>query len=129
MTERSYIAWVSVAAFLGGALVSLLATVVHQAVWYIGSFPISWGLVLAGAIVICYLVGVRLAMESRWPSLAAALGVIGAAGIGVFESAGGSVLVPGNLWGTIWAIAPSVIAVAVVAWPRFRKPSNDATAP
>ena len=35
---------------------------------------------------------------------------------------GGSVLVTGDLVGTIWAVGPALIAVLVVAWPRLPAP-------
>ena len=35
------------------------------------------------------------------------------------RSVGGSVLVPDNIAGSIWAIAPTLIATIIVAWPKL----------
>ena len=32
---------------------------------------------------------------------------------------GGSVLVAGDVTGTVWAVGPALIAVLVVAWPKL----------
>ena len=57
---------------LGGAVVAVLGTAVQQAVWRIGTaIEIPWGLVLAEALMVAYLIGVRLRFDSRVPVLAA----------------------------------------------------------
>ena len=51
-----------VLALLGGGLVGVLGTVIEQGVLYIGTFPLPWGLVLALALVLSYLLGLRVEM-------------------------------------------------------------------
>jgi hypothetical protein len=34
---------------------------------------------------------------------------------------GGGVIVPGNLYGTVWAAAPSIIFVVLIAFPSPRR--------
>ena len=64
--------------------------------------------------------------EERLIVLSAALGIVGMVFLLSLESTGGSVLVPNNLWGTIWAVAPTLIATIVVAWPKLPQRSRGA---
>ena len=63
------------------------------------------------------LVGLRLLGHSRLPALLAALGAIAVILLFTQQSAGGSVLIPNNLLGQIWLIAPILISAVVIAWP------------
>lgn len=100
-------------AFAVGALVGVVTTFTHR------QMP-PWGL-LAGLLIIgALLVGVRLAADGRLAAAAAALGVVGAVLVLSLQSSGGSVLVANDPLGITWAIAPTAIAVVVVAWPRGR---------
>lgn len=109
------------ASLIGGAVVGLLGTVAQQGVFYLGSFPLPWGLVLAIALVIAYVVGLRLYFESRWPSIVGLVGILVVTLVLLGETAGGSILIPANLWGTIWSGAPGIIGAIVVAWPRLKR--------
>ncbi len=106
---------------LGGLVVGLLGTVIQQGVLTVSGFPIPWGEVLALGLVITYLLGLRLSLESRWPAVAGLVAIIAVIAIAIGETAGGSVLIPANIWGTVWTIAPSLIGVVIVAWPRLRR--------
>jgi N-acetyl-1-D-myo-inositol-2-amino-2-deoxy-alpha-D-glucopyranoside deacetylase len=108
-------------ALFGGLVAGLLGTMIEQANFWIGSFPLPWGLVLALALVIFYVLGLRLANESRWPAIAGLIGILIISFIALIETPGGSVLVPANLNGTIWSAAPGVIGAIVVAWPRLKR--------
>jgi N-acetyl-1-D-myo-inositol-2-amino-2-deoxy-alpha-D-glucopyranoside deacetylase len=57
-------------------------------------------------------------------ALAAAVGVVGVTTLLSQEGPGGSVLVPANMAGFIWAYAPMLVAVVVLAWPRFTSPGR-----
>jgi hypothetical protein len=104
-----------------------LGTVIEQSVLRIGTVELPWGLVLALALVLFYLLGLRLINESRWPSILGLIGVLITSLIVLNETPGGSVLVPANTWGTLWAAAPGIIGAIVVAWPRLkRQPAADA---
>jgi hypothetical protein len=116
-----------VAALVGGLIAGLLGTVIEQSVLRIGTVELPWGLVLALALVLFYLLGLRLINESRWPSVLGLIGVLITSLIVLNETPGGSVLVPANTWGTLWSAAPGVIGAIVVAWPRLkRQPTADA---
>ncbi len=112
---------------LAGAIVGGIGTVAHQ-------FTVTWGvpvpLGLIGSLVgfTALLVGLRLLTESRWPALCAALGAIAMMLVLTQQSPGGSVLIPNNLGGQIWLVAPIVIAAVVVAWPDVRGRRRGAAA-
>jgi len=122
--ERLRPALILAAAFVGGLVAGLLGTVIQQAVWYIGGVPIPWGIVLALGLVTVYLLGLRWVNESRWPATVGLIGVGLAMVIFVGETVGGSILVPSNLLGNIWSIAPALIGIGVVAWPRLQRRSK-----
>ncbi len=124
MMERLRPALILAAALAGGLVAGLLGTVIHQAVWYIGGFPIPWGMVLALALVTAYLLGLRWVNESRWPATLGLIGIGLSMIIFVGETAGGSILVPSNLFGNMWSIAPALIGIGVVAWPRLQRPAK-----
>ena len=115
-----------VASLIGGAVVGLLGTVAQQGVLYLGSFPLPWGLLLAIALVVAYVVGLRLYFESRWPSIVGLVGILVVTLVLLGETAGGSILIPANLWGTIWSGVPGIIGAIVVAWPRLKRRTASA---
>ena len=104
---------------VAGAVIGAIGTVAHQ-------IDVTWGVSIPlGPIgsLLAYtalLVGLRLLASSRWPALFAALGAIGTILLFTQQSAGGSVLIPNNLAGQIWLVAPILIAAVVVAWPDVR---------
>lgn len=125
MSERTRLLWISALSLVGGAVVGLTATFLHQGVYYVGTVPLPWGLVLSLALSAAYLIGLRLRFESRWPVLAAAFAYIVVCGLALLKAPNGSVIVMGNLWGNIWALVPSILAVLIVAWPRIRRSSKS----
>ena len=109
-----------------GLLVGSITTVVHQSVVTIAGVDVPWGLILSLIVVIGFLVGLRMVVQDRLVVLIAALGMVAMVFVYSQQSTGGSVLVPNNLWGTIWAIAPTLIATIVVAWPRLPQRNRGA---
>lgn len=116
----------SILAGLGGALVGVLGTAVQQAVWRIGTaIEIPWGLLLAEAIMVTYLIGIRLRCESRVPVLIAGVALVVVTGLALLPAFNGSVVVPATWMGTVWSLAPGITALAIIAWPRFARRSDQ----
>ena len=90
----------------------------HQASLRIGEVELHWGLALAIFGSAALLLGVRLVTPTRTDCFVVALGMLGAIALLSFPGPGGSVLIPANLAGTIWAFSPTVIAILVLAWPN-----------
>ena len=127
MSERFERILTLIASLIGGGVVGLLGTVAQQGVLYIGTFPLPWGIVLALALVVSFLLGMRLFFDSRWPAILGLIGILLVSLVLMSETAGGSILIPANLWGTIWSAAPGIIGAIIVAWPRLtRRPRADA---
>ncbi|MCD2442676.1 hypothetical protein LQ757_10370 [Agromyces sp. SYSU K20354] len=105
--------------FLIGALYGAVATIGHRATLRIGELAIPWGLVAALVGVTALILGIRLVVPGRATAAAAAAGVVVVIALLTLAGPGGSVLVVGDLSGTIWSIAPALIAVLVVAWPEL----------
>jgi hypothetical protein len=106
-------------ALLVGALVGSVTTVIHQsAITFIG-IDIPWGLVVSLATVTAFLLGLRLVRGERGSAVFGALGVLVSVFVFSQRSGGGSVLVPDNLAGNVWAIAPTLLATLIVAWPKL----------
>lgn len=109
----------SLAVALGiGAIYGAVATVGHRAALRVGDVVIPWGLVAALVGVAALLIGIRLVAD-RWAAAAAAAGVVGVVALLALPGPGGSMLVVGDLVGTIWSVAPALIAVLVIAWPSL----------
>ncbi|KRE21607.1 hypothetical protein [Agromyces sp. Soil535] len=102
-----------------GVIYGAVATVGHRHEIRIGEIVIPWGLVAALAGVLALLLGIRLVAGGRWVAAAAAVGVVGTVALLTLPGPGGSVLVAGDVEGTIWAVGPALIAVLVVAWPKL----------
>ncbi|GAA1764270.1 hypothetical protein [Agromyces humatus] len=102
-----------------GVLYGAVATIGHRATLRIGEVAIPWGLVAALVGVTALILGIRLVVPGRSTAAAAAAGVVIAIALLTLPGPGGSVLVVGDLSGTIWSIAPALIAVLVVAWPEL----------
>ncbi|MFF2369788.1 hypothetical protein [Agromyces sp. NPDC058110] len=108
-----------VLALLVGAVYGTLGTVGHRQVWQIGDVSLPWGLVAALVGVAALLVAFRTIGGGRLVAAVAGLGVILMVGLLTLSGPGGSVLVVGDLTGTIWSIGPALVTVFVVAWPRL----------
>ncbi|MDQ0575951.1 hypothetical protein QFZ29_002174 [Agromyces albus] len=108
-----------IVAFVIGVVYGAVTTVGHRNDWRLGDLAIPWGLVVALAGVTGLLLGIRLVAGGRGAAAAAAAGVIGVTALLTFAGSGASVLVAGDLVGTVWSIAPAFIAVLVVAWPKL----------
>lgn len=105
-------------AALGGAVVAVIATVVHAE-----AFPVV--VIVSLLLVAIYLLSLRLITDDRLVATAAAVAVI----LTVFalsqRSAGGSVLIQGDEAGNIWVFGSAVIAGLAIAWPQIRRPERD----
>jgi len=106
-------------ALLIGVIYGAVATVGHRQAIRIGDVEVPWGLVAALTGVLALLVGIRLVAGGRWVAAAAAVGLVGIVGLFTLPGPGGSVLVAGDLVGTVWAVGPALIAVLVIAWPSL----------
>lgn len=105
-----------------GVLFGVMGTAVSQTTWSIApGFSLPTGMIVALPAVGLLLVGLRLIMRTRTVSILAAFGVVVAIFLLSQPSSGGSVLVPANALGLTWTFAPTVIALVVLAWPRFSK--------
>lgn len=124
MTERLRTLILSLGAFAMGVLVGSITTVVHQNTVDVGNLEIPWGLILSLIAVTGFFVGLRMVVQNRWVVFFAALGLVGTIYLYSLKSPGGSVLIPNNLWGTIWAVGPALIATIVLVWPKL--PARDA---
>ena len=111
------------------ALASVFGIVIGGAVGLVTTFThhqfAPWGLIRGLLVVGALIAGFRLIFASRVIAAASALGVLGAtAALVLIPGAGGTALVVDDVIGWIWAIAPTVIAVAVVVWPARRRTPN-----
>ena len=112
-------------ALAAGVLFAVLGTVAHQSTVQLGSLSVPIGLVLSLVSSVALLVGLRLVVHDRLVVLAAALGLLGTVFLLSLRSTGGSVLVPAGVAGTVWTMAPALVAAVVIAWPRIpaRRPT------
>lgn len=103
-----------VEAFVGGAIVAIVVTVVHGEgfPWILGS-----GLV----VVALFLASLRLLSDDRLVTVAGALGVIGTVLVLAQRSEGGSVLIAANDAGNVWVIGAAAICGLASAWPSIRR--------
>lgn len=108
-----------------GLVYGAVATIGHRQVIRIGDVAIPWGLVAALAGVLALLLGIRLVAGGRATAAAAAVGVVGAVALLTLPGFGGSVLIAGDVTGTVWSIGPALIAVLVIAWPNLPVPARD----
>jgi hypothetical protein len=112
-------------AFVVGAVYGAVATVGHRQELRIGEVSLPWGLVAALAGVAALLVGIRLVAGGRGAAAAAAAGIVGMVALLTLPGPGGSVLVVGDLVGTVWSVGPALISVLVVAWPKLPSARRD----
>jgi hypothetical protein len=105
-----------------GVLFGVMGTAVSQSTWTVApGFSLPVGLIVALPAVLLLLVGLRLVLRTRTTAIVAAFGIVVTIFLLSQPSAGGSILVPGNALGVVWTFAPTVIALLVLAWPRFGK--------
>lgn len=105
-----------------GALFGVMGTAVSQSTWTMSpGFSAPIGLIVGLPAVTLLLIGLRLVQPTRTPAILAAFGIVLMVFLLSQPSAGGSILVPNNTLGVIWTFAPTVIALLVLAWPRFAK--------
>lgn len=100
-----------VVAFVGGAIIAIIATVVHAT-----AFPLLSITTLA--VVGLFLAALRLLFEERIVTVAGALGVLLTVLILSQRSAGGSVLIAADLAGNIWVLGSALLCGLAVAWPN-----------
>jgi hypothetical protein len=112
-------------ALLIGVIYGAVATTGHRQSFRLGVVEIPWGLVAALVGVFALLLGIRLVAGGRWVAAAAAVGIVGTVALLTLPGPGGSVLVAGDVVGTVWAVGPALIAVLVIAWPSLpaRRPA------
>ena len=110
-----------VLAAVGGALISAVTTPLAQASTDVLDVTIPWGLVAALLTVTAYVLGLRLVSDTRMLALFGAIGVVVVIMLLSLPGPGGGVIVPGNLYGTLWAAVPSLIFVVVIAFPSPRR--------
>ena len=119
----------TVVAGLVGFFVGALLSVYNQSLWVVGGQPIWLGAICGVLVVAAVLVGFRLAFGTRVVALFCAVGIIVVVGLFSIESAGGTSLIPWNGPGILWQIAPTVVALIVLAWPRrFRRTTRRGSA-
>ncbi len=106
-------------ALLVGIVYGAVTTIGHRSALSIGDVVIPWGIAAALVGVLALLLGLRLVAGGRLAATGAAVGIVGTVALLTLPGVGGSVLVAGDVLGTIWAVAPALIAVLVVAWPRL----------
>ncbi|MDQ1569619.1 MAG: N-acetyl-D-myo-inositol-2-amino-2-deoxy-alpha-D-glucopyranoside deacetylase [Actinomycetota bacterium] len=121
---RARIVGCLVAAAIGIATGALL-TVYHQESMVIAGATVQTGLIAAIVLVLLLEVGLRLAFQTRVVAAFAAVGVVVSVAALSVESTGGTVLVPNNWIGVVWSIAPTAIALVVVAWPQIHRRPTD----
>ncbi|UOE45630.1 hypothetical protein [Agromyces larvae] len=101
-----------------GIVYGAVATIGHRHELRIGDAVVPWGLAVAIVGVAALLVGMRLVID-RWSSAAAAAGVIAVVALLTLPGVGGTILIAGDIRGTVWAVTPAVVGVLVVAWPSL----------
>jgi N-acetyl-1-D-myo-inositol-2-amino-2-deoxy-alpha-D-glucopyranoside deacetylase len=104
-------------AFLGGAIIAVVVTVVHGE-----SFP--WVVAAGLAVVATFLVSLRLLTDDRIVAVAGSLGVLVTVLILAQRSIGGSVLIAANDAGNVWVVGASLLCGLASAWPHI--PSKSA---
>jgi LmbE family N-acetylglucosaminyl deacetylase len=109
----------SVAALAAGVAFGILGTIGHQSTVAVGPVAIPIGLILALGGAVALLVGLRLLVRDRMIVFFCALGMLGTIFLLSLRSTGGSVLIPAGLPGTLWSVAPTLVAALVLAWPKL----------
>ena len=104
---------------LVGIVYGVLGTIAHQTTVTIAGVSIPIGLILAVVGASALLVGLRLIQVGRMLLLLCALGMLLTIFVLSLKSAGGSILIPAGVPGTIWTIVPTIVAAITLAWPTL----------
>lgn len=108
-------------AFATGAGTGFVLTFTHRHyVVELGDVALPLGLIGSLAIVAALLAGMRLAFAERAAPIAAALGVIAGTAVLTLPGNSGSLFLPDDPAGYIWAVGPPLLAVVIIAWPQRR---------
>jgi N-acetyl-1-D-myo-inositol-2-amino-2-deoxy-alpha-D-glucopyranoside deacetylase len=112
-----------IAAVLGAAI-GAIATVNHQLALTLPSGPLWVGVAASLLVISALLVGIRLYFGSRIPVAISAAAMLLMIGLFAMVGPGGSVLIPANFAGWLWAYGPVVIVALVIGWPRLSFPAR-----
>jgi hypothetical protein len=111
-----------VLAFATGAGTGFVLTFTHrQYVVELAGIAVPLGLIGGLAIVAALLTGMRLAFAERSAPIAAAAGVILGSAILVLPGNSGSLFVPDDPAGYVWAVGPTALALVIIGWPSARR--------
>jgi hypothetical protein len=114
-------AFTLVLAFATGAGMGFVLTFTHrQYIVDLAGVPVPLGLIGGLAIVAALLAGMRLAFAERIAPIAAAAGVILGSAILVLPGNSGSLFVPDDPVGYVWAVGPTALALIIIGWPPPR---------
>jgi hypothetical protein len=114
------VSWVIALAL--GVLFGVMGTAVSQSRVTVFDAALPVGLVIGLLAVTLLLMGLRLLYRTRTAAMIAAFGLVLAVLLLSQPSAGGSVLLPANsVLALAWTFGPTVIALLVIAWPRFSR--------
>jgi N-acetyl-1-D-myo-inositol-2-amino-2-deoxy-alpha-D-glucopyranoside deacetylase len=117
------------AAILTLALAAVFALAIGFAVGFVTTFTHRqlppWGLIAGLAVIGALVAGFRLVFGSRVIAAAAALGAVLATGLLMLPGAGGTAFVIDDAIGYVWAIAPTVLVVAIVLLPLPQRSKMD----
>lgn len=97
-----------VVALVLGGIVGAIGTANHQYTWAVTSLALTAPL----------LAGLRFLFATRIVAGFAAVGLLGVVWMFSQTGPGGSILVPANLAGYVWAYGPLVLAFVGLAWPQ-----------
>jgi hypothetical protein len=115
-------AFTLVLAFATGAGMGFVLTFTHrQYIVDLAGVPVPLGLIGGLAIVAALLAGMRLAFAERVAPIAAAAGVILGSAILVLPGNSGSLFVPDDPVGYVWAVGPTALALIIIGWPQPRQ--------
>ena len=127
--DRAAVLTTAIAAVFAGAIgfaVGFVTTFTHR------QFP-PGGLIAGLVVILALVVGFRLVFGSRIIAAAAGLGIVAATVLLMLPGAGGTAFVVtgedgADPLGYAWAIGPTVLSAAAVAWPRPRARRDAASA-
>ena len=104
------VALTSLASLVAGAVVGVVASIYHSAL-----FP--WGLVVILVALGTGLIGLRVFFRHRYPAVLASLGLIAAIGALAGQDGQGSVLIAGNVAGFSLLGGVAFLLILANAWP------------